>query len=249
MNVELTLTDLGNPADQRNLVVFRLDQQTYALPIEPIVQIIEMVTITPIPQVSDTVEGVINVRGVPILVVNLRRHLGLPEAALQLHTPIVLAQVGESMVGLIVDEVLDVLSLPGGQITRPADILLEGLGEAPIFQGLAHTPDGMMLLLLDLEHLFLPHQVQVLAQAVETLPEVVVEGASGEPPAETRPEVVVEEAFEDVGAALAAAPAEVEPKPDRKRHKKRWPTALQQAQDPKVSKETHLDGSDREVGT
>jgi purine-binding chemotaxis protein CheW len=248
MNVELTLTDLGNPADQRNLVVFRLDRQTYALPIEPIVQIIEMVTITPIPQISNTVEGVINVRGVPILVVNLRRHLGLPEATLQLHTPIVLAQIGESMVGLIVDEVLDVLSLPGGQITRPADVLLEGLGEAPIFQGLVHSPDGMMLL-LDLEHLFLPHQVQVLAQAVETPPEVVVEGVSGEPPADTRLEIVVEEAFEDVGAALAAAPAEVEPKPDRKRRKKRWPTTLRQAQDAKVSKETHLDGSDREVGT
>jgi purine-binding chemotaxis protein CheW len=177
MNVELTSTDLENPAEQRDLVAFRLDQQTYALHIEAIVQIIEMVTIMPIPQISNTVEGVINVRGAPVPVVNLRRYLGLPEAALQLHTPIILAQVGELMVGLIVDEVLDVLSLPGGQITRPANILPEGLGGALILQGLAHTPDGMMLL-LDLEHLFLPHQAQALAQAVETPPEAVVRGAS-----------------------------------------------------------------------
>jgi purine-binding chemotaxis protein CheW len=176
MNVELTSTDLGNPAEQRTLVAFRLDQQTYALHIEPIVQIIEMVTIMPIPQISNRVEGVINVRGAPVPVVNLRRYLGLPEAALQLHTPIILAQVSKLMVGLIVDEVLDVLNLPGGQIAHPAEILPEGLGEAPILQGLAHTPDGMVLL-LNLEHLFLPHQAQALAQAVETLPEAVVRGA------------------------------------------------------------------------
>jgi len=194
MNVELTLTDLGNPADQRNLMAFRLDQQTYALPIEPIVQIIEMVTITPIPQVSNTVEGVINVRGAPVPVVNLRRHLGLLEASLQLHTPIVLVQLGEQMVGLIVDEVLDVLSLPGDQIAHPADILPEGLGEAPILQGLAHIPDDTVLL-LDPDHLFLPDQAQALAQAVETLPEVVVpapstdeeEEASEESPVEAKP--------------------------------------------------------------
>lgn len=171
MNAELTLTDL-DLSDRRTLVTFRLDRQTYALPIAPIVQIIEMVTITPIPQVSSVVEGVINVRGAPVLVINLRRHLGLPESALQLHTPIILAWVDELMVGLIVDEVLDVLNLPGGQITRPAEILPEGMGEAPVLQGLAHTPDGMILL-LDLDHLFLPQQVQALAQAMEILPEMI----------------------------------------------------------------------------
>ena len=157
MSVELM--DL-NPADQRNLVAFRLDLQTYALPIEPIVQIIEMVTITPIPQVSNTVEGVINVRGALVPVINLHRHLGLPEAALKLHTPIVLVQVGEQMVGLIVDEVLDVLTLSDSQITRTADIVPEGLGKASILQGLAHTPDGMVLL-LDLDRLLLPDQAPV----------------------------------------------------------------------------------------
>jgi purine-binding chemotaxis protein CheW len=202
MNVELT--DLENPADQRNLVAFRLDQQIYALPIELIVQIIEMVTITPIPQASNTVEGVINVRGAPVPTINLRRHLGLPNAPLQLHTPIVLVQVGEQMVGLIVDEVLDVLSLRGDQITRPANILPEGLGEALVLQGVAYVQNDTVLL-LDLEHLFLPHQARALVQAVETLPEVIEsipsvdEGkeTSEELPVETQPEDVVEEASEE----------------------------------------------------
>lgn len=198
INVDLTLTDLGNPADQRNLMAFRLDQQTYALPIEPIVQIIEMVTITPIPQVSNTVKGVISVRGAPVPVVNLRRYFGLPEAALQLHTPIVLVQVDELMVGLIVDEVLDVLSLPGSQITHPADILPEGLGKAPVLQGLAHTPDGTVLL-LDLGHLFLPDQAQTLAQAAGTLPETIVPVPSTDKGKKTSRETHLDEPDLEVG--------------------------------------------------
>ncbi len=163
----------SNPTGQRNLVTFRLDRQTCALPIEPIVKIIEMVSITPIPQASKALEGVINVRGMSVPVINLRRYLGLPEAALQLHTPIILARVGETVVGLIVDEVIDLLTLPGDQIVHLADMMPGGLGEVPIWQGLVHTPGGIVLL-LDLDHLFSAPPGVGLTQAVETLPRAVV---------------------------------------------------------------------------
>jgi purine-binding chemotaxis protein CheW len=167
---QLPTTDSGNSPGQRSLVAFRLHRQTYALPIEPVVQIVELVAITPIPQLSQVVEGVINVRGAIVPLVNMRRHLGLPEASLHLHTPIVLVRAGERVVGLIVDEVLDVLSLADERIARSADVLPQELGEVPLLQGLARTPDGMVLL-LDLEHLFLPHQAQALDQAVAALSE------------------------------------------------------------------------------
>ena len=191
------------PSGQRNLVAFRLDQQTYALPIEPIVQIVEMVTITPIPHVNDAVAGVITVHGVVVPVVNLRRHFGLPEAALGLHTPILLVQTGEQMVGLIVDEVIDVLGLPAERVAQLADILPQGLGEAPILRGLVHVEENTVLL-LDLEHLFLPHQARALAQVVAALPEATtaegLDAASGEVSSE-----VTEEAATDVEAAVVAA--------------------------------------------
>ena len=158
----------------RHLVTFRLGRQTYALPIEPIAQIVEMVTITPIPQVNHSVEGVINVRGTAVPVVNLRCHLGLPEAKWQepkapygLHTPIILVQAGERMIGLIVDQVEDVLNISADQITRPKDILPEGLSDAPPVQGLLYTSQGAVLL-LDLEHLFASNQAQ-FAQTLEAL--------------------------------------------------------------------------------
>lgn len=166
----------GDLSDQQDLVVFRLARQAYALPTEPVVRIIEMVTITPIPQVSSVVEGVINVRGVAVPVINLRCHFGLPEVPWGLHTPIILVQIGEQMFGLIVDEVIDVLNLSADQIYRVADVLPEWMGQAPVLQGVAHVQNDTVLL-LDVEHLLQPVHIEALVQAVTALTDAPVEEA------------------------------------------------------------------------
>lgn len=165
-----TANDSDNVPEQCKLVAFRLHRQSYALPIEAVEQIILMVTITPVPQVDEAVEGVINVRGRPVPMVNLGCHFGLPRIPLQLHTPVILAQIKERMVGLIVSEVIDVLGLANDQIACPAEILPDELSRAPILQGLARI-SGSMVPLLNSEYIFLPDQVQALAQIVEALAE------------------------------------------------------------------------------
>ncbi|MEE8392649.1 MAG: chemotaxis protein CheW [Anaerolineae bacterium] len=197
------MDNLGDLSDQRNLVAFRLGRQAYALPIEPVVKIIEMVTITPIPQVSSSVEGVINVRGVAVPVINLRRHFGLPEVPWGLRTPIILVQIGEQMYGLIVDEVIDVLGLAANRISRVIDILPEGMSQAPVIQGVAHVQDDTVLL-LNIEHLLLPTHIEEMVQAVTDLPDATVEEAPEDmevDPAtvstESLSEILVEEMSQD----------------------------------------------------
>lgn len=196
MQEELTLTGIQAPDAQQDMVAFRLGKQTYALPIESVVRIIEMVTIMPIPRVVPSVEGVINVRGTAVPVVNLRRHLGLPEVPLQLDTHIVLAKICSRTVGLIVDEVLDVLNVPAAQIVSPHDLLPEGLNEVPLLRGLTHASAGLVLL-LDLEHLFRVQQVSALAEAIEVLPalagEEVATGVDVETPAQAARQEPLEE--------------------------------------------------------
>ena len=160
-------------SEVRDLVTFRLAEQMYALPIEPVVRIVEMVTITSIPHVGSSVEGVINVRGEPIPVINLRRHFGLSEVPLGLRTPIVLVESGKQTFGLIVDEVTDVLGLSRDDISRVADLLPEGIAESPILSGIAHV-EHETVLLLDVEHLLVPTHVQALFQAMAALPESLV---------------------------------------------------------------------------
>jgi purine-binding chemotaxis protein CheW len=137
-----------NSSEERNLVTFRLGQQIYALPIEPIVQIMPMVTITPTPQDDHTVEGVVDVHGTAVPVVNLRSHLGLRKTALQLRAPILLVENDHDIIGLIVDQVMDVLSLPADEITDFADFLPgRGLCKVPILQGVAYIQNHTVLLL------------------------------------------------------------------------------------------------------
>jgi purine-binding chemotaxis protein CheW len=182
----------GNPSGQQDVLAFKLGRQTYALPIHPVVQIIEMVAITPIPQIDTALEGVINVHGEAVAVVKLRRHLGLPDAPLQLNTPIVLVKVGERTVGLIVDEVVDVLNLPDDRIIHLHDILPDTVGDAPALQGVTYITENT-LLMLDPNELFDPQELSLLAQAVEIL---TAKGKATEKP-----------------------PTEAEPKPTRKRRK------------------------------
>lgn len=162
------------PRALHHLVTFRLGTEIYGLPVGPIEQIVPMVTITPLPQIGDPVAGVINVRGKAVPVVDLRRHIGLDEAAYLLHTPIVLAHIGPGSVGLVVDQVLDVLSLPPDRLIPPAEILPQGIGQAPVLSAVARISDRFALL-LDPDHLFGPEQQEALARAAELLPQLAAE--------------------------------------------------------------------------
>ncbi len=166
----------GDLSDQQGMMAFRLANQTYALPIKPIVRIIEMVTITPIPQLSSVVEGVINMHGVAVPVINLRRHFGLPDVAWGLRTPIILVQISEQTFGLIVDEVIDVLNISMDRVSRVADILPDVMSEEPIIRGVAHIEDETVLL-LDVEYLLSPTHMHVLLQAMMALPNSTVKPA------------------------------------------------------------------------
>lgn len=160
--------NISKPEQQIAVVTFELGDQTYALPITPVRQIIEMVTITPLPQMNQTIAGVINFHGTLVPVINMRRLLGLDEIPLNLHTPIILVKISERLVGLIVDSVVDVLQRNANQIIDPNNILLEDMGEIPLLQGLIHSAGGSILL-LNLEHLFKPYQSRALSDAISTL--------------------------------------------------------------------------------
>ncbi len=200
-----TANDPDEGQGQRTLVTFRLNRQTYALPIEPVEQIVEMVTITPVPQVNAIVQGVINVRGKAVPVVNLRHYFGLPEVDRRLDLHIILAKSGAWRVGLVVDQVLNVVSLPAGQIVCPSEIMPDGLGSVPFLQGLVQSDAGAVLV-LDPDRLVLPDQVRSLAlpAAMKEMwaaarPASLVEG--GSPPTGTPTNGMLEDAPAQEAAA------------------------------------------------
>jgi purine-binding chemotaxis protein CheW len=138
-----------NPVVQ--LVGFRLDNEDYAIAITKIQEIILMKPITRIPQVPDFIEGLINLRGSVIPIVNLRKRFGLPARDLDDETRTIVVNIHDKTVGCIVDAVTRVMRINRDQIQPPPLSVLSVSHQ--YVEGLARLEDRL-LIILDIERLF-----------------------------------------------------------------------------------------------
>ena len=109
-------------AAELQLLTFQLDGQEYALEIGHVVQVVRMVAVTRAPKAPDFVEGMINLRGKVIPVINIRRRCGLVDKAYDLNTQLLIARAGGRQMALMVDVVSEVLSMPADALEPPEDI-------------------------------------------------------------------------------------------------------------------------------
>lgn len=133
------------------LVGFRLDNEDYAIAITKIQEIILMKPITRIPQVPDFIEGLINLRGSVIPIVNLRKRFGLPPRDLDDETRTIVVNIQDKTVGCIVDAVTQVMRINRDQI-QPAPLSVLAISHQYI-AGLARL-DDRLLIILDIDRLF-----------------------------------------------------------------------------------------------
>lgn len=87
------------------IILFKILDEYWGLNILDVQEVIRLVEITPVPDAPSFVEGVINLRGHVVFVVNLRKRMQLPPAELNLNTPIIIVKIGELVLGLIVDTI------------------------------------------------------------------------------------------------------------------------------------------------
>jgi len=132
------------------LVTFNLGNEEYAVDILKVQEINRMVEITSIPNARSYVEGVINLRGKVIPIINLRKRFGLDSKELNSHSRIIVVDIGTS-IGLIVDSVSEVLRLSSDTVEPPPP-MTAGNGSAEYIKGVGKLPDRL-LILLDIEKL------------------------------------------------------------------------------------------------
>jgi purine-binding chemotaxis protein CheW len=120
------------PADEPlvQLCTFRIGGEDYAVDVMRVRQIIHPLPITPVPRAPASVEGVVRLRGEVIPVLDVRRRLGLPPSPPTRRTRFLVVNVARRRIGLVVDEVREVLRIPRDEI-RPAPPL--GDDRAPRF--------------------------------------------------------------------------------------------------------------------
>ncbi len=130
---------------EKQFVVFRLAGENYGIPITLVHEIIRYREITRIPRTSEYVKGVLNLRGQIVPVIDLRKRLGLPNAEETNSSRIVVTEVEENVVGMIVDAVTEVLSLPSSLIEPPSDLIADV--EYDLIKGVGKKDDQLVILL------------------------------------------------------------------------------------------------------
>lgn len=131
------------------VVSFDIGSEEYAVDILDVQEIIRMVEITPVPKAPYYVEGVINLRGKVIPIIDLRQRFGLSEAERTKETRIVVVDVSRVILGLVVDSVSEVLRVPSSLIESPPN---GKQGGAEFHKGVGRI-DGRLLIMLNLNRL------------------------------------------------------------------------------------------------
>lgn len=142
---------------QLQLVTFGLGGEEFAVDILAVQEINRMMTLTRVPQSPPEVEGVINLRGKIIPVIDLRKRFSLERAQQSEQSRIVVVEVHGRVLGFIVDRVSEVLRI-SSKIVEPAPQMVCSV-DSDFIAGVGKLQDRL-LILLDLAKLFDPARVQ-----------------------------------------------------------------------------------------
>lgn len=139
----------------RQVVGLELGGETYGVEISRVQEIVRLQPITPVPHAPANIEGVTNLRGQIVPIVDLRKRCGLRAGASTQQTRIVVADLGTQIVGLVVDGVSEILPVSEEQIEAPDTMVT---GDDPLVAGIARLAERLILL-LDTESIMQPPKV------------------------------------------------------------------------------------------
>ena len=112
----------GSKLMSSRYLVFSINSQNFALDLSHIIEIVEVLPITRIPNMPECIKGIMNLRGTVIPVMDLRMRFGFTETEYTERTCIVVIQNDNSLVGLMVEEVEDVLTIDKDEISPPSNL-------------------------------------------------------------------------------------------------------------------------------
>ncbi|MFV0420710.1 chemotaxis protein CheW [Oleidesulfovibrio sp.] len=141
------------------LVTFSIGEEEFGVEILKVQEIIRTMEITKVPRAPEFVEGVINLRGKVIPIIDLRRRFGLDSKTHDKHTRIIVIEINNMIVGFIVDSVSEVLRIPAGTVEPPPPVVA-GM-ESDYISGVGKLQDRL-LILLDLDRLLSQEDMSVL---------------------------------------------------------------------------------------
>lgn len=131
--------------NEEHVVIFRLGREFYALDIQAVQEIVRMQAITAIPGTDFWVEGITNLRGRVVPVIDLRKRCNVDVSDYTPETRIVVVSSATGMVGLIVDAVSEVMRIPSEQVEVPSSVV--NVSENAYLRAIAKLDDRLVSLM------------------------------------------------------------------------------------------------------
>lgn len=145
---DIFINDEEQPREH-HIVTFSLGE-SYGVPISQVYEIIRAGSITLVPNSPSYIEGVINIRGRVMPVLNLRKKLHLPDMKITKASRIIVTEVNSKVVGLLVDSIAHVSKIPADRVERTPEEVLEE--NTDYITGVGKL-DDQLIILLDTERL------------------------------------------------------------------------------------------------
>jgi purine-binding chemotaxis protein CheW len=146
------------------LVGFRIGEETYGVQIGSVREIVRVPEITAVPNAPEMVEGVINLRGKIIPVMDLRKRFGSTAIQSDKKNRILVVELENRLLGLIVSSASEVLKIPPSEIEPPGAVFAEG--ESSYVTGVGKLK-GRLVILLDIARLLRQPEYKKLEEAAE----------------------------------------------------------------------------------
>ncbi|MDP2218371.1 MAG: chemotaxis protein CheW [Methanolobus sp.] len=153
---ESVIMDSSSSKELLQLVICQLSNEEFGIEISRVKEIIRIPGITKIPQVPGYVEGIINLRGRIIPIINLATKFNLAHEEMSDHSRIMVVEIGNMVAGMVVDSVTEVLRISSENIEPAPEIITSKITERYI-QGVGKI-DERLLILLDIDKIFTQEQ-------------------------------------------------------------------------------------------
>ncbi len=147
-----------------HIVGFRIGNETYGVRIGSVREIVRVPEITAVPSAPDLIEGVINLRGKIIPVMDLRKRFGQTEIISDRKNRILVVELENKLIGLIVNAASEVLKIPPSEVDSPGSVFAEG--ESSYVTGVGKLK-GRLIILLDIAKLLQRPEYKRLEEAAE----------------------------------------------------------------------------------
>ena len=157
-------SSVDTASEIRQLVIFKLAEGSFGLDIRFVREINRLMEVTPIPTAPAYVEGIMNLRGAVVPVVSLGLRFGLEKSETTKDSRIVVIESNHNLLGLVVDEVSEVLRLPSSDVESANNMATGGVN-VDFIEGVGKV-DGRLILLLAPDRLFSDEEQAQLAEIV-----------------------------------------------------------------------------------